>query len=774
MLFKGIKKHSLLSKDKKGITIIEMLLVMSVAIPAILGWLMLQNTATKNAQIKRLGEQFAEVTHAISVRTNHDGFAYDLWQENGGRANDGQTHMAWSDTDDVVNELFRKYLVGHENPSCGEADGWNPSDVMKDDGTLEPNDSMETSSLLSCLFYNPKNSFNLDLKATLQQSDGRNKVGKFALYIDISNSKLFDPKSKDAILSIKKLVNGANRAARPKIHGLLNVYLGKIGDINDIDDDITVGEAAGNASANTTQCLRNLLAGDECTLIVELNFEGSDNYANLRTDSENSMFASIDFKNQGAASEQKCIWWQQPNKSVTELGDRNATASVTEWTAKEVDCGIHGGNDSPTYVEYILDNMYSESYLVTNEANLNHMCKVYKADTDGGFVDVTSVGDNKTPCGLLRNGDIIQLAVEHAYIGQAFVKDLIVQEIFSNSIDIVYDVNARNEIEVDLKGVNGFENFFAADTTKLINVMDETRSSIFTVDNTGYTYVHGQFEVNDVATFRDDVIMDQTLTVAETTTFQMNNGTDVVYGTNSLVFNNSADFEIYTSTGLNLNITSTSGLLNLSGDAGVNINADTGDINIENTDPTKDIHINAAGDVVLDSQGGSYSTRNMVNQTNISKTLLDGLSPDLKKDYELLNYGFGKYLDDKTGNINIRSTVAISSGNNNIVNKPDCLDFVSANPERYAGTEALTMAQVNSGYTLARLFILPLYFKTYAAALGNNQIFSQHAVHNSATEWEVYMYLSGEGIQGTGGREDAAGSGIGMIICDFNGVNFEG
>ena len=519
--------------------------------------------------------------------------------------------------------------------------------------------------------------------------------------------------------------------------------------------------------------MRNLVAGNECTLILLLNFEGSTNFEYLKTDGQNSIAGGV----------QKCVWWQNPNVSESLLGNNADGSDVTEWTAKMVDCGIHGGNDSSTYVEAIMDNQYSERFLVTNKANLGHMCRVYDADANGQFVEpATGDANYKTPCGIMNNGDIIQLATEHAFIGQAYIKDLIVQDIFSNTLEIQHSTAARTVLENDGKGGAALiDEYDPVNTALLINVLNEARVEQFTVDSNGYTHVWGILEVDELATFHSDVIMEKNLTVSEATTFKMDNGTDVVYGTGvgtggSLIFNNDTEFDIYTSSGLNLNIMASQGLLTLQGENCVLVSVDNNDLTLENNDPNGTINLNAAGDVVFDAQnGGVYSTRNMVNQEILSRTVFDAKSNADKKDYQLLNYGFGKYLEDKTGNINIRSTVAISSGNNNIINKPDCLDFVRSNTTgRYNNTEALTLANSNEGYNLARLFILPLYFKTYAAALGNNQIFSQHAVHNSSTEWEVYMYLSGEGIQGTGGREDAAGSGIGMIICDFNGVNFEG
>ncbi len=789
MLFKGRKQFNLFKRKQKGVTIIELLLVMSVAIPLILGWLTLQREASENARIKRMGEQYAEILEAASIRTNHDSYDFSLWQTNGGRAADGNAFLLWNDTDEVVDDFFRKFLVAHRNPSCGEADGWNPADDIQSDGSTLENESMETSALLSCRFYNPMNPYNLDMRAVLTKTAGTaDQVSKIAVYVDLSNSKLFDLEGNDGILSIKKLVNAADKAASASnVQGVVNVYLGEVGVLEDINDDIAVGAAAGNNGNDSTQCLRNLVGGDECTLILELNFEGSTNHQYLETNGSNSMFASIDFASGEAAGSQRCVWWKNPNYTSAQYQSTEYGSDVAAWEASMIDCGIRGGNDSEVFVDFVASNNYSENFYVARRTDpldasagstpLDHMCRVYEADGDGSFVDLADTASNhKIPCGIMSNGDIVQLAVENAFVGQAFIKDLVVQEIFSNAIEIKQSTQDKNEIKADGSfDTGGITEHEIEEADILLRVADEANVDLFSIDSAGFTHIHGQLLVESQATFNDSVIIERNMQVGETVNFEMENGADVVYGTNNLVFNNAADFDIYTSSGLNLNIMATQGILNLTGENGVEIEAANGDITVENADPNSDINLNAAGDVVFDGQGGVYSTRNMVNQEIMNRNTFEALADgsDIKKDYQLLNYGFGKYLEDKTGNINIRSTVAISSGNSNIVNKPDCLDFVSSNPDRYANTEALTLANSNGGYNLARLFILPLYFKTYAAALGNNQIFSQHAIHASSTEWEVYMYLSGEGIQGTGAREDAAGSGIGMIICDFNGVSFE-
>lgn len=776
MLFnrKGLKsrKYSLLGGSKLGITIIEAMMALSIAVVVISGVLMLINEESRQTTLKASAGDFVSVINAVARRTQHDGYAFDRWQENGNRVDDGNAFITWVDSDEVVDDLFRIFLTGFQNPTCGDpVTGWDAQN-------LSVPENMDSEDLISCLLFENRIPFNIELSAGIFSDaapDNIEQLDNFRLYLDMDVSNLNEPEDGVTyIAALKRYIesnfnqNFENRPAS------MTVEFGQRNLLNDDGDDVEF---------TAYLCSQNLAAGNDCDLIISLDFDGATNDIYLRTDGANSMLNGIDFIAGVGAPLQQCIWWQNPDSDPADFSRNSGGANVAvagRWEARDVDCGIFGGNDS-VEVEVVVDQQHANQFLVAG-VELVHYCRVYESTANGEFQDIPDANENsRVPCGMMQNGDIIQLAVENAFIGQAFVKDLIVQDIFSNSIEVVNPLVAiDHEVEDNLKlgAIAKTLEDYAPDANILINIMDENRAALFTVDSDGYTHIRGEFEVDLNGVFRQDLTVDRNLTVDELATFNMTDGSDVVFGDgNELVFNQSvADFDMITGNGINLNLLANGSILNLTGQNGVNVITDNGNITLENTNPAGDININAfGGEVVIDSNNGAYYTKRMNTDTYINRAAFDALDADDKRDLELLNYGFGKYLDDKNGNINIHSTVNIESGSGNIIAKPDCLDFVRNNTTgRYTGTDALTRANNNEGFDLSRLFILPLYFKTYASALGNNQIFSQHAVHTGTDEWEVYMYLSGEGIQGTGGREDAAGSAIGLIVCDYNGVNFEG
>ncbi len=765
------KSYSLFNKNKKGLTIVESLLALSILAMTITGILVLVNEYSKQTSLRAYANDFVSIMNGVARRTQHDGYGFERWQQNGNRADDGNDFIAWTDSDEVVDNLFKRYLTGQNNPTCGvNPEGWLPQE-------LNVPESMTSTALVSCILFENRIPFNSEITAVMFSDgapDNIEQVSSFKMYIDMDISSLNE--EEDGVVYIADLKryiesnfnqNFDNRPASMTVEfGDKNVLA------NELDD----------AEFTAFECSQEINDGNDCDLILSLNFEGATNDIYLRTDGANSMLNGIDFREGAGVALQRCIWWQNPDADPADYSRNSGGANVAvggRWEAKEVDCGIFGGNDSRGTVEVVVGQQHANQYLVS-AANLDHYCRVYEATADGEFRDIPDANENsRVPCGMMEDGGIVQLAVENAFIGQAYIKDLIVQDIFSNSLEIVNALGVDQEVEDNLKlgATAKVLNDYAPEPNILINIMDENRVQQFTVDSNGYTQVMGELEVDENGIFREDLLVEGDFTSDEIATFNMNGGSDVIFGAgNEMVFNNGGtDFDQYTRSGVNLNIIADDAILTLNGEDGVNLTSSNGDINIENLSPTGDINITAGGgEVVVDSSNGAYYTKNTLTDNYINRAAFDALDADDKKDLELLNYGFGKYLDDKNGNISIHSTVNIESGSGNIIAKPDCLDFVRNNTTgRYNGTVAQTRAINNEGFDLARLFILPLYFKTYAAALGNNQIFSQHAVHTGSDEWEVYMYLSGEGIQGTGGREDAAGSAIGLIVCDYNGVNFE-
>ncbi len=768
-MIKNINK--LISKKQKGVTLIEALLVMALAIGFIVSLLVMYSEDLKREYLKILANDISSIPYAVQRRLQNDSFTFERWEKNGdqtitvttvagARVIVWDTHEKVTGISNTGNSLFKHFLTGRKNAECGkDPTGWN---AANNDGTLDggTESAIEQESLVSCALFN-KIPYNIDMKAVLTNDPATNAVASFVFYANLKDSDLFDVNDKEGITWVLTLKRSLESALKRELNGNTKVYFGKQNTLNNVYDDTN--------NYSPMDCLTELRAGNECSIIVGANFTGTNNDYYLRTDGSNAMLASIDFKQAVGGASQKCVWWQNPNISAA---DQTASAlsggtSVTSWTAKEVDCGLAGGNDSPLYVESIMDNSYSQNFIVGDKTTLQHMCKVFTKGTgvhNNHFNDLTDI---RTPCGILKDGSVIQMATERSYIGQAFIKDLIVDEVFASGLQIKAHSNTLNE-KVDT--LSNIDETNVKNPTLLMQVLGAgdttTEPFLFTIDSNGFTKVLNDFEVGGLSTFKKNVTMEESLTVADSANFTLGSATsNVTFGSNDLILQRDTilpEFNIFTQ-GVTLKILSDSGMVLRSAQ----------NLNIESN---QNINILSNDKLILkggtNANQGEYVAYDGLTKTKVDSATLSGLTGENLQKFQVANYGLVKHLESKAGNLQFNSTVPITSGDGNIIPKPNCLQFVLDNPQRYpAGIVA--RATAGDGYQMARLVMIPLYFKTYASALGNNQIFSQHAVHSVGNSWEVYMYLSGEGIVGTGGREDAAGSGIAQIFCDYSGVQFD-
>lgn len=770
-----VKKINKLNfKRQKGVTLIEALLVLTLAIGFIVSFLVMYSDDLKRDYIKILANDFSNIPYAVQRRLQNDSFGFERWEKNGDQTITvtpvGTTKVIVWDTHEKItgisntaNSLFKHFLTGRKNTECGkDPAGWN---AANNDGTLDggTEGAIEKESLVSCALFNKK-PYNIEMKAVLTNDPATNAVASFVFYGNLKDSDLFDINDKEGITWVLSLKRSIESALKKELNGNTKVYFGKQNTLNNVYDDTN--------NYTPIDCLNELRAGNECSIIIAASFTGTNNDYYLRTDGSNAMLASIDFKQAVGGASQKCVWWQNPNITAADQTKSilSGGTSVTSWTAKEVDCGLAGGNDSPLYVESIMDNSYSQSFIVGDKTTLQHMCKVFTKGTGQNNNHFTDIGNNRTPCGILKDGSVIQMATEKSYIGQAFIKDLIVDEIFASGLQIKASdlVNKKTDEKVDT--LSNITETNVKNPTLLMQILgagdSTTEQFLFTVDSNGFTKILNDFEVGGLSRFKKNVTMEQSLTVADSANFTLGSATsNVTFGSNDLVLQRGAilpEFNIFTQ-GVSLKILSDKGMVLKSNE----------NLNIESN---QNINILSNDKLILkggtNSNQGEYVAYDSLTKSKIDPVTLSGLTGENLQKYQVANYGMLKHLESKSGNLQFNSTVPITSGDGNIIPKPNCLQFVLDNPDRYpAGIRA--RATAGDGYQMARLVMIPLYFKTYASALGNNQIFSQHAVHSVGNSWEVYMYLSGEGIVGTGGREDAAGSGIAQIFCDFSGVQFD-
>ena len=276
----------------------------------------------------------------------------------------------------------------------------------------------------------------------------------------------------------------------------------------------------------------------------------------------------------------------------------------------------------------------------------------------------------------------------------------------------------------------------------VLRVIDENGVQTFSMNN------NGNIDSEGGASFAGNVIAEQDFTVSDNAAVLMNNGGVVRMGS----LDNTGTQLVFTKDDITQTFT---------------VSAPNGDLEIQSDG---EINITAPDGVIVEN-GSSLHTSVSALTGDLFDTV-DGINNDgLKALSEVVTYDLARVIDDTSSDVQIVGIDKVE-GTFTQITKPNCLDFTDdanyASPDHnpYRG---MTLP---SGESLARLVMVPIYFKTYNASFGDNQIYAQHGVHSSPTTWDVFLYLSGEGAFGTGAREDAAGSSLAMIVCDYSSIEF--
>lgn len=676
-----------------------------------------------------------KVIKGVDRRNFNDGFLFSYWDENGGRAPGGVT-MSW-DEGAEFRELLDLFLTSASHPGCGDAAGWNPANQggLPDVGAET---SVEDVALVNCNLFRNKLPFNLAFSAALSSDPVYDTVDKFRLYIDFEDAKFYE--NDDGAASMDKLERFSQslRSSFESIqYGTPNVFYGAPGaQLNDIDDDILFSTA--------TECEDALAAGDDCFIISELDYGGNTNGKFKTTDNSNSHVDDVTFTQGFGAGRQKCAYWSQTGAA---------------WNADIVDCAIKAGIDDDE-VTLVFDGAQASNFLLTRKVpdagpdgfvEVSNLCTLFEPESLGA--NNASRDDDRmrlvplagqSPCGLTDNGAVVQLISDEIHGGIAYVEEVVADDIFAGRATLYSTTNG----EVLLKVWNSSHNAF-----------------VFTVDNNGNVNTSGSVDVGGDITVDGNAIVQGNLTANDDINFALSDAGSVF---NIGRLNGNAGMSITRDANtFRMHSNSTRTEL-VSGD-----NLDEGLVLEEQADGHVEMRLKADHGIITENGTdlhASFSTllNNEFNAGGIN-------SDELKAVSKLVTADMAKYLDDTSSPIQIVGVERVE-GEFLQLTKPDCLSFMddanyssaAANPYRAIIDEG----GLGAGESYARIVLIPMYFKTFNSAFGDNQVFSQHAAHSSATTWDIYLYLSGEGAFGTGAREDGAGGSLAMVMCDYSSINF--
>jgi prepilin-type N-terminal cleavage/methylation domain-containing protein len=655
--------------------------------------------------------KFSQVITAVNKRTQHDGFDFIFWDENGGTT---ASNSALSWDANAMDDFFSKYLTGRKNIICGDAaNGWNP---INTDGTLDGGVELaiEKSALFPCNALRNNIPYNFSMSALLIP-DNNDQISEFILYLDTTRAMFSGDVSKfDRLLTFQEVLTyqlTRNNGFSPTVEFV------KRNDLDDKSDD---------SPLTVSQCEAALKADEECSISITLSFSGGTNGFLKKTSNANSFIDDVTFMQNIAEGRQQCAIWEVNSAGL--------------WESNLTDCAIKAGVGDDN-VGVVVDYMNSNSLLITDEADLTHLCNQYDQNGNGKLI-LAPAPDDKTPCGIMKNGSIVQLITDEIHAKKTFSEELIADSLFASQASLYSDLDGQ----------------------VMLQVFNSARSNlVFSIDNRGNVTAEGDLAVSGdsifegTSRFRDQVTMDSSVEM------NLQDGGTVIIGdtVNGLVFSkkiiNSEQIFSMESTSSAIELINNNG-------TGISTSSATGE---------EQLTLNASGGVVARNGTTIHNSKSTLNGLDFNPSgTID--SDALRMLSQSVSYDHARYLSDTSSNIPLVGIVRVEGDFTTIV-KPDCLDFtdnanyISPDYNPYKNL----LGTLPSGESLARLVLISQYHKTYNASFGDNQLFALHAAHSSETEWDVYLYLAGEGSIGTGAREDGAGVALGMILCDYSSIDFE-
>jgi hypothetical protein len=344
----------------KGLTLIEVMVLMSLILGFILIFLNMDMTTNEKQNTRKVGTQLNMIVSAVDKRISIEGKSFDYWKN-------GTT---W--TGPQFKDFLKQELVGANNATCGDpSKGWQPTiniaglDVNSEEGKTVSlmHDNALTGKLIPCTLWTVY-PYNIVPSAKIT-ADADNNLANLTLSFKFANvadwTKGF-AKFNESYLFAKEQKNTTLLTNKSFYYA--------------------------DASKNTIDMQKCIALKDQCTMNLKISVgSSSTDDKKFKVDSSNSFETNLGFAKSVQANQQiDCKIWTMDKSTVP-----------ATWNTRVTACGVTGGTNGDKEVGLIGDNIDAQNIKITGRC----------IDYQDKF-PVTGLNYN-AECGMIDNGTLVEL-----------------------------------------------------------------------------------------------------------------------------------------------------------------------------------------------------------------------------------------------------------------------------------------------------------------------------------------------------------------------------
>jgi type II secretory pathway pseudopilin PulG len=372
-----------MKKLSKGFTLIEVLIFLIMLTGFIFIFLQIDISVEDKQNKRKVGNQLNQIVTAIDKRVSIEGKKLSNWNS-----------TEWDGAD--VKKFFREELVGADNQTCGQPNGWKPNldlkgiDVNSEEGK-ELNyllDQAKITKLLPCSFWAIyPNKIVPNIKIS---NDGNGNVSDFMLSFKFADNADWKLNFKNFNQSF---VFGKDKKSTTLLTSKEYYYA------NNAKNKISL-----------KQCVD---LKEECNFIIAIKI-GSDSKDDkkFKIDSSNNFETNLGFAKSIKENDQiDCNIWTL-NKAVV----------PAVWESKLTACGVTGGSSGFKEIALLGNDIDAESIIVKGK------CKDYSQDLSS--IDAE--------CGMY-NDSIVQLSVINGQATRIIAQSLYSESVYTSNLAVKND-----------------------------------------------------------------------------------------------------------------------------------------------------------------------------------------------------------------------------------------------------------------------------------------------------------------------------------------------